>query len=155
MASVFFFQNFEWPISKRLENDDVLIVQLLSHQRHQCDKTLGYYTLQMDRVVVEEHVHLVDSFSDINDRALPVSLKCLHLNNQLHNIPMWIHYNYRKKFRFWSYSFPVFLNTIFTTVWQFSHKRVVGYELYDVAQIPFYFLSKFKSYKVVKNRTKF
>lgn len=73
--ALFFFQNFEWPLSKRLENDDVLIVQLLSHQRHQCDKTLGYYTLQMDRVVVEEHVHLVDSFSDINDRALPVSLK--------------------------------------------------------------------------------
>ncbi|XP_022168096.1 otoferlin-like isoform X2 [Myzus persicae] len=67
-------QNFEWPISKRLENDDVLIVQLLSHQRHQCDKTLGYYTLQMDKVVVEEHVHLVDSFSDINDRALPITI---------------------------------------------------------------------------------
>ncbi|KAL4121893.1 hypothetical protein QTP88_014313 [Uroleucon formosanum] len=65
--------NFEWPLSKRLENDDVLIVQLLSHQRHQCDKTLGYYTLQMDKVVAEEHVHLVDSFSDINDRALPIS----------------------------------------------------------------------------------
>jgi hypothetical protein len=78
MSYMFFFQNFEWPISKRLENDDVLIVQLLSHQRHQCDKTLGYYTLQMDKVVAEEHVHLVDSFSDINDRALPVSLKCLH-----------------------------------------------------------------------------
>ncbi|VVC45933.1 Hypothetical protein CINCED_3A012645 [Cinara cedri] len=63
--------NFEWPLTRRLEKDDVLIVQLLSHQRHQCDKTLGYYTLPMDRVVVEGHVHLVDSFSAINDRNLP------------------------------------------------------------------------------------
>lgn len=48
-------------------------MHLLSHQRHQSDKTLGYYTLLMDRVVDEGHVHLVDSFSDINDRNLPVS----------------------------------------------------------------------------------
>lgn len=67
------FQSFEWPLSKRLENDDVLILHLLSHQRHQCDKTLGYYTLPMDKVLAEHHVHLVDSFSDINDRTLPVS----------------------------------------------------------------------------------
>ncbi|XP_025413884.1 otoferlin-like isoform X4 [Sipha flava] len=67
-------QSFEWPLSKRLENDDVLIVHLLSHQRHQCDKTLGYYTLPMDRVVAEVHVHLVDSFSDINDRTLPITI---------------------------------------------------------------------------------
>jgi len=70
---LFGFQNFEWPIAKRLENDDVLIVHLLSHQRHQCDKTLGLYTLPMDRVAAQGHVHLVDSFSDVNDRNLPVS----------------------------------------------------------------------------------
>lgn len=70
---LFFFQNFEWPLTKRLESVDVLIVQLLSHQRHQSDKTLGYYTLPMDRVVTEGQVHLVDTFSDTNVRNLPVS----------------------------------------------------------------------------------
>ncbi|XP_050432533.1 otoferlin-like isoform X3 [Adelges cooleyi] len=67
-------QKFDWPLLKKLESDDLLIIQLLSHQRHQCDKTLGYYTLPLDKVVAERFVHLIDSFSDINDRALPITI---------------------------------------------------------------------------------
>ncbi|XP_050539137.1 otoferlin-like isoform X2 [Daktulosphaira vitifoliae] len=67
-------QKFQWPLQKCLESGDLLIVQLLGHQRHQSDKTLGYYTLSMDRVVTERRVHFIDSFSDINDRSLPITI---------------------------------------------------------------------------------
>ncbi|XP_050298666.1 otoferlin-like [Anthonomus grandis grandis] len=63
-------QDFEWPIARPAEEDEIIIIELYSRNRLFADKLLGTYRMMLQKVVQEGKLSVCDYLVDGNNKTL-------------------------------------------------------------------------------------
>ncbi|EEC19061.1 conserved hypothetical protein [Ixodes scapularis] len=71
MSSFVCRQVFEWPVGRPVENQEVLEVQVLQHNKYFTNRVLGVYGLVLQQLVEDGHLAICDSIVDENN--MPVA----------------------------------------------------------------------------------
>ncbi|KAH9363612.1 hypothetical protein HPB48_004133 [Haemaphysalis longicornis] len=62
---------FEWPVGRPVENQEVLEIQVLQHNRYFVNRVLGLYGLVLQRLAEDGHLSVCDEIVDENNKPVP------------------------------------------------------------------------------------